>query len=181
MNRIGERIKWARAQKKMNQKALAGAAGVSQATISDLERSAAAGSRYLALMARALGVNALWLQTGAGEPFAADTAQMEHTSHDAAMLREMGERIRRLRVGKGMSEAAAGRPLLSADDMKRIEAGAEWPGPMALDLLCLRLDTSLDWLVRGLAVDSFEAFRAPDADLVRRLHDPETAPIRRET
>lgn len=67
---IGERIKKLRnaADPRITQKQLAKKVGISQAALSYLETGESEGTVYLASVAHALGVNALWLETGKGDP-----------------------------------------------------------------------------------------------------------------
>ncbi len=64
---IGTRIKEARRDKKLTQKQLADKVGIKQPTLSELENGDSAGTTMIASFAAALGVNALWLETGKGE------------------------------------------------------------------------------------------------------------------
>lgn len=63
---IGTRIKEARREAKLTQKQLAGKVGIKQSTLSELESGASSGTTYIATFASALGVRALWLETGKG-------------------------------------------------------------------------------------------------------------------
>lgn len=63
---IGKRIKEARLEAGLSQKALASKAGVSQPAISQLESGGSQTATSIGSMAAALGVNALWLETGKG-------------------------------------------------------------------------------------------------------------------
>lgn len=63
---MGERLRGARTARKLSQMRLAAMAGVSQSTISDIERGRNAGSTEAAKLAAVLGVSALWLSTGRG-------------------------------------------------------------------------------------------------------------------
>jgi phage repressor protein C with HTH and peptisase S24 domain len=63
---IGSRIKEARTQAKLSQKALAQKVGMSQSSLSELETGESSGTTLIASFAAALGVNALWLETGKG-------------------------------------------------------------------------------------------------------------------
>lgn len=63
---IGSRIKEARKQAKLSQSALAQKVGMSQSALSELETGESSGTTLLASLAAALGVNALWLETGKG-------------------------------------------------------------------------------------------------------------------
>lgn len=64
MTTFGERLRTARKQARLNQEQLAAKAGLSQTTISDIERGRNEGSRDVVALARALGVGAEWLLTG---------------------------------------------------------------------------------------------------------------------
>jgi transcriptional regulator with XRE-family HTH domain len=63
---IGSRIREARKSANMTQQQLADKSGLKQAALSELETGESAGSKYLASIAAALGVSALWLETGRG-------------------------------------------------------------------------------------------------------------------
>jgi phage repressor protein C with HTH and peptisase S24 domain len=63
---IGNRMKQARKAAKMTQIELARKSGLNQSTISDLEVGKSQGTTYIATLAAALGVSALWLETGKG-------------------------------------------------------------------------------------------------------------------
>lgn len=64
---LADRLKWARAKRKLSQTHLAKAAGVSQGTIGNLESGERKSARKLASIAAALQVNPLWLETGKGD------------------------------------------------------------------------------------------------------------------
>jgi transcriptional regulator with XRE-family HTH domain len=66
MASIGDRIKTVRVEKGWSQAALARRSGVSQRTVSNLETNRNRTSRDLIAIARALRVNPLWLESGAG-------------------------------------------------------------------------------------------------------------------
>lgn len=66
---IGQRIREARRAIPMTQDELASKAGIKQPTLSELERGDSTGSSYLPAIAAALGLNALWLQTGKGSKY----------------------------------------------------------------------------------------------------------------
>lgn len=63
---FGGRLRAARKARKMNQKALAAAVGISQSVVSDLENNVHAGSSHTVQLARAVGVNPLWLESNRG-------------------------------------------------------------------------------------------------------------------
>jgi transcriptional regulator with XRE-family HTH domain len=64
----GERVKKIRTELRMSQAELAKKSGLSQPTISGLERGESQTSGSIARIADALGVSALWLETGMGSP-----------------------------------------------------------------------------------------------------------------
>jgi transcriptional regulator with XRE-family HTH domain len=63
---IGQRVREAREAIKMSQGKLGQAVGMSQPSISDLEKGESATTSFTASIAAALGVSALWLETGRG-------------------------------------------------------------------------------------------------------------------
>ena len=73
---IGTRIKEARSEKGLSQKALADAVGMRQPTLSALESGKTQGTSLIATFAAKLGVNALWLETGKGPKYP-DTSNIE--------------------------------------------------------------------------------------------------------
>lgn len=66
MTTLGERVKARRKELRLTQKELASKSGVSQTTISDMERGRNSGSREIAMLARALKVSSYWLATNSG-------------------------------------------------------------------------------------------------------------------
>lgn len=65
---IGTRIRDARKRANMTQAQLAERVGMKQATLSQLETGDSAGTTMIGSFASALGVSALWLETGKGSP-----------------------------------------------------------------------------------------------------------------
>ncbi len=65
---IGSRIREARKKSGLTQAQLGSKVGMVQATISELETGESAGTTNIASIAHALGVSALWLETGKGSP-----------------------------------------------------------------------------------------------------------------
>jgi phage repressor protein C with HTH and peptisase S24 domain len=64
---IGSRIKEARKAAKLTQKELATKVGMAQASLSELETGESQSTTLVASLAAALGVSALWLETGKGQ------------------------------------------------------------------------------------------------------------------
>ena len=84
-NTVGDRIRLRRKISKISQKQLAERSGLAQPTISSLEQNLASNSRNIASIAHALNVNALWLQTGQGDP----EMTMEGTRAAASLERHL--------------------------------------------------------------------------------------------
>lgn len=72
LNGLGDRMKWARGQRKLSQHQLAKAAGVSVGTIGNAEAGLRDKPRELLAIARALGANPEWLERGTGNWEAAE-------------------------------------------------------------------------------------------------------------
>lgn len=66
---IGKRVKAAREEKGLSQQELANAVGMKQPTLSALETGDANSTSKIASIARELGVNAYWLETGNGNKY----------------------------------------------------------------------------------------------------------------
>jgi transcriptional regulator with XRE-family HTH domain len=64
---LGDRVRWARGQRKLSQQALGTLAKVSQGTIGNLESGARQQPRALIAIAKALRTNPDWLLTGKGD------------------------------------------------------------------------------------------------------------------
>jgi transcriptional regulator with XRE-family HTH domain len=77
---IGQRIRAARKNAKLTQAELAAKVGMKQGSLSELETGESTGTTLVASIAAALGVSALWLETGKGVPNAieVDRAEAEH-------------------------------------------------------------------------------------------------------
>jgi phage repressor protein C with HTH and peptisase S24 domain len=82
----GERVKMRRQELHMSQDKLATLAGLTQPTISALEKNRANTSGSLASIASALGVSALWLETGLGEMVPPGTVQGVSANDDAYIV-----------------------------------------------------------------------------------------------
>ena len=75
MYTLADRLKWARQKANLSQEDLGKKAGVSQSTIGNLEAGTRNSARRLPQIAAVLGVNALWLAEGRGEPAANSRAR----------------------------------------------------------------------------------------------------------
>lgn len=80
----GDRVKMRRLELELSQTELAARAGLTQPTISALEKNRSHTSGSLASIAKALGISALWLETGLGEmvPTVSDEGQLDQESPD---------------------------------------------------------------------------------------------------
>jgi transcriptional regulator with XRE-family HTH domain len=74
---VGERVRQARKEKGMTQGDLASKVGIRQPTLSELEKGESNSTAHIAKLAAALGVSALWLETGRGQKFPAAAANSE--------------------------------------------------------------------------------------------------------
>ena len=66
MNDLGTRVRLARIEKRMTQKQLAKAVGISQSTLGALELGNNKSTKAIVSVARVLDVNPTWLETGKG-------------------------------------------------------------------------------------------------------------------
>lgn len=110
----------------MTQVQLARKAGIGQATISDLERGRAAGSRELARIAHALGVDAFFLETGVNPPTsptpARTTTEQAITPYLLAPTDD-GRAARMLRLFAQFSELEQDGILHRFESMLAVKAG----------------------------------------------------------
>jgi transcriptional regulator with XRE-family HTH domain len=85
----------------------------------------------------------------------------------------VGERLRRLRSAKGLSQRELASPGVSYAYISRIEAGARTPSVKALRLLAKKLGVSVDYLETGrdLPEAHERELRLADAELRLRLGD----------
>jgi len=85
----------------------------------------------------------------------------------------IGERLRRLRRERGLSQRQIAAPGVTAAYISRIEAGAREPSVKALRLLARRLDVSPDYLETGVDLKEEQALelRLAEAELELRLDD----------
>lgn len=83
---IGTRIRDARKQANLTQGQLAARVGVKQSTISELETGESAGTTLIASFAKELGVPALWLETGKGEPYPQHAQKPPEARREARMV-----------------------------------------------------------------------------------------------
>ncbi|MFV3316533.1 LexA family transcriptional regulator [Pseudomonas sp. NY15374] len=79
-----QRLKAARKHAKLTQAELSKAVGITQTSISDLERGKSASSTFSASIARICGVSALWLETGEGSMTVDDTGSAGYPSQGPA-------------------------------------------------------------------------------------------------
>ena len=91
MSNFAERVRAARKKAGLSQTQLAGKAGLSQTTISDIERGRNEGSRDVVALARALKVEADWLVNGGNTPKQAkpEKPPLPRLTPDQLMLAEI--------------------------------------------------------------------------------------------
>lgn len=83
---IGTRVREARKRAKMTQAQLAAKVGMSQGSLSELESGESAGTTLIASIAAALGVSALWLESGKGVAETSATAPGAASQKTALMI-----------------------------------------------------------------------------------------------
>jgi len=88
----------------------------------------------------------------------------------------IGQRLRRLRTERGLSQRELAEPGVSYAYISRIEAGTRQPSVKALRKLARKLGVSAEYLETGseISADEQREMRLTDAELELRLeHDPE--------
>jgi transcriptional regulator with XRE-family HTH domain len=94
----------------------------------------------------------------------------------------IGERLKRLRLERGLSQRELAAPGVSYAYISRIEAGTRQPSVKALRKLAQKLDVSPDYLETGRDIDALDdrELRIADAELALRLGEPADAERRLE-
>lgn len=94
-------------------------------------------------------------------------------SSEALSAETIGERLRRLRLERGLSQRELSAPGVSYAYISRIEAGARRPSVKALRLLARKLGVSAEYLETGSDVHDFERreLRLADAELRLRIEN----------
>jgi transcriptional regulator with XRE-family HTH domain len=92
----------------------------------------------------------------------------------------VGERLKRLRLERGLSQRELATPGVSYAYISRIEAGTRQPSVKALRKLARQLDVSTEYLETGRDIDDSgeRELNIVDAELALRLGDPATAEAR---
>lgn len=86
MRTLAERLIWAREQKQLTQEGLAKLVGVSQGTIGNLEAGIRKTTRSILEIAKALDVDAMWLQNGTGSAVATSAASTQQPASDSERM-----------------------------------------------------------------------------------------------
>lgn len=108
MDSFADRLKAARESAELTQAQLAAKYKIGQSAIGNMEAGGRGGSRHIARLANALGVNAYWLETGEGSPTglskeAAEIAKMFDRLSEAKQ-RELAPIIR-LAIGSAVPDS----------------------------------------------------------------------------
>ena len=106
-----DRLKAARKYAKLNQLELAKRSGLTQTSISDLERGKSKGTTFVTQIARVCGVDTLWLAEGRGQMVPGTTSAEDAPLNAADMVRDM-----LAKSGKNLSEEARIRLLAAAEE-----------------------------------------------------------------
>src|SRR5579864_4097641 len=88
---------------------------------------------------------------------------------DIAPAEHVGQRLRRLRVERGLSQRDLSAPGISYAYISRIEAGARRPSVKALRMLARKLGVTAEYLETGSVIGASEARELRLADLELRL------------
>jgi transcriptional regulator with XRE-family HTH domain len=91
----------------------------------------------------------------------------------------VGERLRRLRLERGLSQRDLSSPGVSYAYISRIEAGARRPSVKALRMLAQKLGVTAEYLETGSEIGASEARELRLADLELRLRLEGEAPVER--
>ena len=94
---------------------------------------------------------------------------LDGTGEPSAKLETVGERLRRLRLERGLSQRDLSRPGVSYAYISRIEAGARRPSVKALRMLAQKLGVTAEYLETGSQIGAAEARELRLADLELRL------------
>src|SRR3989442_10540110 len=99
--------------------------------------------------------------------------QVDVTMNSAAASETIGQRLRRLRTERRLSQRELASPGVSYAYISRIEAGTRQPSVKALRMLARKLGVSAEYLETGSELGAEEAreFRLADAELKLRLDE----------
>src|SRR3954453_682311 len=115
-----------------------------------------------------------WRQNDAGSPLTGTPCSVQHgpVTHDDE-TETIGQRLRRLRLERGLSQRELAGPGVSYAYISRIEAGARQPSVKALRTLSPKLAVSVEYLETGsdLNDDEEREVRVANAELQLRLDD----------
>jgi tetratricopeptide (TPR) repeat protein len=102
---------------------------------------------------------------------------MTHDGHVSRAVETVGQRLRRLRIERGLSQRAIADQGVSYAYISRIEAGTRTPSVKALRVLAKKLEVSVDYLETGSELGAAEEreLRLRDAELELRLSENSTA------
>jgi transcriptional regulator with XRE-family HTH domain len=93
----------------------------------------------------------------------------------------VGERVRRLRVEKGLTQSVLSSPGLTAAQISRIESGKRQPSLRAIRRIARKLGVSLDYLETGADLSTREELDLSLADAELRLRlDPNDQAVERD-
>jgi transcriptional regulator with XRE-family HTH domain len=107
------------------------------------------------------------------DELAKDQARVDLQRGEAGEEESIGQRLRRLRLARGLSQRELAGPGVSYAYISRIEAGARRPSVKALRMLAPKLGVSVEYLETGsdLRDDEERELRLVDAELRLRLDD----------
>src|SRR4051812_11037366 len=120
-----------------------------------------------------------WRQNDAGSPLTGTPCSVQHgpVTHDDE-TETIGQRLRRLRLERGLSQRELSGPGVSYAYISRIEAGARTPSVKALRMLARKLRVTVEYLETGRDLRDIDEreLRIGDAELeLRFAEDAESA------
>src|SRR6476660_6864942 len=103
-----------------------------------------------------------------------------HPDHSSAAGETIGQRLKRLRLERGLSQRELATPGVSYAYISRVEAGTRQPSVKALRKLARQLDVSTDYAKTGRDIGDGDEreLSIVDAELALRLGDPVSAEAR---
>lgn len=124
MDTFSDRLKWARERAGFNQTELARRVGIAASSINQMETQPRKGSRHMSQLARVLGVNAYWLETGIGQPTGMSEAATRVAELFARLTPEQQARLAPIieaAIGNSLDDAKVEEKMPVTKTLKRVK------------------------------------------------------------